>query len=132
MAVSADGLNFAASWMDCQLEPGNKDVFWVLNGSDTSLLSRATKGAQGHTALICDQRGVFWAAWEDERSEEPEIWWRRSEKGFASRRLSNLQEDGPASFPALASGGGFVAAVYEAQNRSVILRILETQPSEKK
>ena len=124
VAVSANGKSFAASWMDCQLEKGNRDLFWTLDGKKTPALASDTKGVQSHPALTCDRRGVFWAVWEDQRSGKREIWYTCSEKDFGDRRLSDLQTDGSAAFPAVATGGGLVVAAYEAGDRSIVVRIL--------
>ncbi len=123
VAVTADGKKFAASWMDCQLKEGDRDVFWTLGGKKTRALSIGG-GEQGHSSLTCDEKGVFWVAWEERSAGKSEVWYTRSEKGFSSQRLSDMHLDGSASVPLLAYGGGCVAAVYQTGAREVILRVL--------
>ncbi len=124
VAVSADGKHLAASWMDFQLGPGKPDVWWSLGSIENEPLSRVTRGDQRHPALVCDAQGRFWAAWDDSRSGEPEIWIARLAQGAASRRLSDPLLDGPATFPSLASGGGLLAVVYETSAEEVVLRVV--------
>ena len=129
VAVTADGKTFATSWMDCQNQKGNRDVFWRISGQGSRPLTIDTLGIQGHTALADDDRGVFWVAWEDHRSGTSEIWTTHSGKGARGTLLSEKDKDGGSTFPALAAGGGGLAGVvYESDEAGVIFRVLRDEP----
>lgn len=128
VAVSADGKQFAASWMDFQLGPGKPDVWWSLGSTRNEPLAGVTEGDQRHPSIVCDAEGRFWAAWDDSRSGEPEVWITQLAQGAVRRRLSDPLLDGPATFPSLASGGGLLAAVYETSEEEVVLRVLTHEP----
>ena len=59
---------------------------------------------------------MIWAAWEDDRGNGERIWVRSSQATDRGRTISGLGES-PASYPALATGGGLVAIGYESGER---------------
>ena len=116
VAVSRDGKKLAAAWMDERAGQGEKRVYWAIwsgaaPAEDAKIHAAGTR--QDHPALAIDDAGTVWAAWEEGRSKERSIWV-RSSPGDEPRRLSTA-EDGIASFPAVAAGGGVVVVVYEGR-----------------
>ena len=125
VAVDPTGKTFAASWMDCSTRPGDNDVFWTVGGKRVAPLATNPKGDQGHTTLVWDGDGVFWAAWVDGRTGSAQIRVSRTgKKAIVDAPLSDPKVDVGASFPRLAAGNGSVIVVYETQRKEVILRSL--------
>ncbi len=118
VAVSADGKMFAAAWKDVRM--GEPNVYWAISDTPSfgqeSLVHERTEGEQDHPSLAIDRRGTVWVAWEDDSGGGHRIWVRSSQATDRGRAISDLGES-PASYPALATGGGLVAVVYESGER---------------
>ncbi len=118
VAVSADGKKFAAAWKDVRM--GEPNVYWAISDTPSfdqeSLVHEQTEGKQDHPSLAIDRRGTVWVAWEDDRGDGHRIWVRSSQATDRGRAISDLGES-PASYPALATGNGLVAVVYESGER---------------
>jgi beta-xylosidase len=125
VAVSSDGKKLALAWMDTRR--GDRDVQWTV-GAPGKMPPEATvhddaKNVQGHPSLVFDKDGNAWCAWEDFRGgpNNPRIY--AAESKSRKNVAVSAESEGKAGYPSLASGGGLVAAAYEAGN-SIHLRIL--------
>lgn len=113
VAVSRDGKEFAAAWMDQRTGGNNRRVYWTATSKGTfakeSDLADDPKGLKGHPSISLDEKGTLHAAWEDNRSGVLRIRYRAT--GGPDVALS--PETGKASFPSLACGKQTVGVAYE-------------------
>ncbi len=122
VAVAADGKKRAAAWMDTR-SGGDKNVYWSEGFTTDAMIHTEAKGRQGHPALVYDERGGLYAAWEDERSGRPQIYLMTPQKPKGNVLASG--DDRNAGYPSLALGGGMVVLVYEC-DRGVVFRKLSS------
>ncbi len=138
VAVSKDGKTFAAAWMDQRTGKEQRDAYWsVAEGGDfreESPLHEEREGIQDHPSVAFDEEGTAWAAWEDGRAGRKQVRVRSasasSSASFAEKEIST-PEEGAAGFPVLASGGGLVGVVYEANKdgeTSAVFRLIQDRP----
>lgn len=128
VAVSANGSKFAAAWKD--VRSGEPNIYWSISDSTYfaagQLLHDETTGKQDHPSLCIDASGTVWAAWEDGRAGSQQVWIRSSRPNDVGHAISET-EDASASFPAIATGKGLLAVVYESQTKdekAVRLRVI--------
>jgi hypothetical protein len=128
VAISPDGKTIAVAWMDLRAGQDDRNVYWTF--SQEGKFPRETDANddrryyQGRPAVAYDASGVAWCAWEDGRHGKLQVYASAatSEKAFAV----TLEKEPRASAPALASGGGLLAVVYES-GEGIALRILATR-----
>ena len=125
-----DGKKFSAAWMDESTGESRKRVRWTigatpeLKGGDP--IDATQKGTQDHPALVIDEAGRVWAAWESKDTDgRRTVWIRSSAEGSKSTQVSD-DEQGIAAYPSLAAGGGIVGVAFEARKNgdSVVFRRL--------
>lgn len=130
VAVSGDGLRFAAAWKD--ISRGKPKVHWVVSESPefqpAELVQDDTDAQQDHPSLCIDGSGTAWVAWEDRQSGVQSLRVRSSREGDTVRSII-APDQAAALFPTLAAGPDFVAVVFETRsqdNRSIRFQLVSS------
>jgi len=121
VAVTRDGMKFAAAWMDMRSGRNDRQIYWsAMNGLKDKPLAGDSKGVKGHPSLSFDNRGVLHVAWEDDRSGVQRIRYRTPE----GKDIPLSPEKGKASFPSLACGK-VVGVTFEFNNDAAFVAVTE-------
>jgi hypothetical protein len=114
IAVGRDGALYVV-WSDNR--SGNDDVYFTMSGNKGGSFSRnmklnddAPKGSQSHPTIAIDGNGRVFAAWEDFRNGQPDIYFTRSLDGGKSfgpnRRVNDDPGGTPQISPSITFAGG--------------------------
>ncbi len=127
VAVSRDGKQMAAAWMDMRAGSNNRDVQWCV-GSPAKLgaekaANDSSQGIQGHPSLAFDAEGTAWIAWEDGRVNPNALRIYVSDARTRKNVAVSAESEGKCAFPTLAAAGPLLGVIYESGG-SVTFRIV--------
>ena len=130
VAVSPDGKRFAAAWKD--VREGSPRVWWAFAAEPRFVkegpIAEEPRVERNHPSLAADDRGEFWAAWEEERGGAAWIRARSSATRESARDVADASQGTPA-FPVTACGAGLAVVAWEETPKAgtgrVLFRVLE-------